>query len=81
MPPARNTPCSLLAIAEAPPQRRVDELYSLAEVGRRLGLSRASVTRLVSRGELKTIRVGRRVFVTETQLGDFIRERSQGGVR
>lgn len=68
---------TLLAIAETPPERRVDELYSLAEIARRLGLSHVSVRRAINRGDLKTLTVGRRRFVSESQLAAFIVERSQ----
>lgn len=70
---------ALVSIVETRAQRKVDELYSLAEVARRLGLSRASITRAVARGDLATLTVGRRRLVSESQLAAFIVRRAELG--
>jgi excisionase family DNA binding protein len=71
----------LVEIAEGPPERRVDDLYSLREVARRLHISHPTLYDRINSGELHTLTIGRRRFVSETQLSDYIRRREQAGDR
>jgi excisionase family DNA binding protein len=71
----------LVEIAEGPPERRVDDLYSLREVARRLHISHPTLYKRINSGELQTLTIGRRRFVSETQLSDYIRRREQAGDR
>jgi len=41
---------------------------------KRLGVSRATVDRLIASGELRAKRAGRRVLITETALLDFLND-------
>jgi excisionase family DNA binding protein len=66
---------ALIAIADAqngPPEP--DRVYTLAEVADHLDLSRAGLQRLRRRGELHTIRVGRRRLVSSSELARFMQE-------
>lgn len=57
-------------------------LLSVREAARALGLGRDATYRLVREGRLRSIRVGRRLFVPRSELGAFIeREIHEGGAR
>jgi excisionase family DNA binding protein len=49
-----------------------ERLLSIPEVADRLGIVRASVYRIVSTGQLKTIKLGRRRVCAESDLRAFI---------
>ena len=42
--------------------------FSRDEVARRLGVSRDSVIRAINRGEIKVLRLGRRVLIPQSEL-------------
>lgn len=46
--------------------------FTFPEVGERLGVSLATVERLVARGDLRELRVGRSVRVTAAELRRFL---------
>jgi excisionase family DNA binding protein len=47
-------------------------LLRIFEVMERTGLSKASVYRVINAGQLKTVKIGRSVRVTESELTRFI---------
>jgi excisionase family DNA binding protein len=47
-------------------------LLKIAEIMDRTGLSKASVYRVINAGNLKTVKIGRSVRVTESELSRFI---------
>jgi len=47
-------------------------LLKIAEIMDRTGLSKASVYRVINAGHLKTVKIGRSVRVTESELSRFI---------
>jgi excisionase family DNA binding protein len=47
-------------------------LLKIAEIMGRTGLSKASVYRVINAGQLKTVKIGRSVRVTESELSRFI---------
>jgi excisionase family DNA binding protein len=47
-------------------------LVKLTDVMSRTGLSKASVYRVINAGQLKTVKIGRSVRVTENELSRFI---------
>jgi excisionase family DNA binding protein len=47
-------------------------LLKIAEIMARTGLSKASVYRVINAGQLKTVKIGRSVRVTESELSRFI---------
>ena len=47
-------------------------LLKIAEIMDRTGLSKASVYRVINAGQLKTVKIGRSVRVTESELSRFI---------
>jgi len=47
-------------------------LLKIAEIMERTGLSKASVYRVINAGQLKTVKIGRSVRVTESELCRFI---------
>jgi len=49
-------------------------LFSQRQTAEALAVSEKTVRRLVARGELAVIRVGRRVLITRDELARFIRE-------
>lgn len=51
------------------------DLLSLAEAGHRLGISRTTLWRMTSVGELPTVRIGARVLIPRAALEQFIAER------
>ena len=53
-----------------PSQRLADErlVYTVAEAGQLLGISRAFAYELVARGELPVIRLGRRIVIPKVAL-------------
>jgi excisionase family DNA binding protein len=59
-PPANPPPPS--------PAPRPRLAYSLAETSKRLGLSKATLYRLIARGELKAVRVGSRRLVEAAEI-------------
>ena len=55
-----------------------DQLLRKAEVAEHLGLSRATLERLITRGELPVVRVSERtVRISEASLRDFIQRRTE----
>lgn len=56
------------------------ELYSVLEVARRLGISRAEVAREIARRRLASVKLGRRRLVSRAQLAAYVErlERSVG---
>jgi excisionase family DNA binding protein len=51
------------------------KLLTLPEVETQLRVSRATVRRLIRRGQLPIVKVGRRTLVTRPALEAFVRER------
>jgi excisionase family DNA binding protein len=47
-------------------------LLKIGEIMDRTGLSKASVYRVINAGQLKTVKIGRSVRVTESELSRFI---------
>ena len=47
-------------------------LLKIAEIMDRTGLSKASVYRVINAGQLKTVKIGRSVRVTESELSRYI---------
>jgi excisionase family DNA binding protein len=56
-------------------------VYSVAEAGEILGISRAFAYELVSRGELPVVRLGRRIVIPKAALHAIIDQESLRGVR
>lgn len=51
------------------------QMYSLDEVAKRLGVHRATVSRYISRGDLRVVRLGHRtVRVTREAFMDFVHQ-------
>ncbi len=50
----------------------METLYTIDEVAEHLKISRRSVYTLISRNELKTIRVGHRTRICESDLKEYI---------
>lgn len=46
--------------------------YSLREAMRHLGVGRTKMYSMISSGEIKTIRIGRKLYVTAVDLGAFL---------
>jgi excisionase family DNA binding protein len=61
----------MTAIADSP------RLRSLKEVGERLNSSPATIYRLLSAGSLKAVKIGRRTFVSDESLAQFIAARPE----
>lgn len=53
------------------------QLFTGEEVAQILRVSRAYAYRLMQRGDIPTIRLGRRVLVSQTSLLEFIQENSK----
>jgi excisionase family DNA binding protein len=49
-------------------------LLKIAEIMERTGLSKASVYRVINAGQLRTVKIGRSVRVTESELSRFIED-------
>jgi len=47
-------------------------LLKIAEIMERTGLSKASVYRVINAGQLRTVKIGRSVRVTESELSRYI---------
>jgi excisionase family DNA binding protein len=47
-------------------------LLKISEIMDRTGLSKASVYRVINAGQLKTVKIGRSVRVTESELSRYI---------
>ena len=47
-------------------------LLKISEIMGRTGLSKASVYRVINAGQLKTVKIGRSVRVTESELSRYI---------
>lgn len=60
--------------ADPPPR-----LHSVEQVMDRLNLGRSKVFELFERGELRSIKVGRRRLTTEAALAEFINKLDAGG--
>lgn len=54
----------------------IPKLLTLAEVREKSRLSRSTVDRKIANGWLPTVRIGRRVFVRESDLAAFIENAS-----
>jgi excisionase family DNA binding protein len=50
----------------------MSELLTLPEVWAQLRVSRATVTRLIAKGQLPVVKVGRRTFITRQALDAFV---------
>ncbi|GHF12604.1 hypothetical protein GCM10017044_03210 [Kordiimonas sediminis] len=48
------------------------DLYTISETCQRLRLSRATIHRLITSGELKSIKFGSRRFVESSEISNFI---------
>lgn len=59
--------------ADVPASGRL--LFSLEEAGQVLNLSRATLFRLMARGELRPLKVGRRTLLAADELERFVREK------
>lgn len=53
----------------------MSRLYTITEAEEALRLSRSTIVRLVGRGELRTITIGRSRRITEDELQRFVRSR------
>jgi excisionase family DNA binding protein len=68
---------ALLAELQATrPEAGPDRLLSIDEAAERCGLGRTSLYELIGRGELATIKVGRRRLVAEAAVTDFIAQQA-----
>jgi excisionase family DNA binding protein len=56
-------------VDELPPERM---LYSLKEIQRKLSIGRSTVYQLLSDGQLPSVKIGRRRFVTAAALNAYI---------
>jgi excisionase family DNA binding protein len=68
-PPAPLPPEQTKPVDELPPSR---VLYPLREIQQKLGVSRLTVYQLLSNGQLPSVKIGRRRFVTATALSAYI---------
>jgi excisionase family DNA binding protein len=57
------------------------QLLTLPEVQAHLRVSRATVRRLITRGQLPIVKVGRRTLVTRQALESFVRQQVRVAVR
>jgi excisionase family DNA binding protein len=51
------------------------QLISINDAAKRLGVCRKTVENLIGRKQLRTVRIGRRVMIRESDLESFIRRR------
>jgi excisionase family DNA binding protein len=49
-----------------------DELHHIEEAGKKLGVSNGVVYRLVSTGQLGSVRVGRRIMIPRSDLNEYL---------
>jgi excisionase family DNA binding protein len=49
-----------------------DRLHSMKNTSQRLGISRWSLRRAIDRGEIRGVRIGRRVLVSEKEIARVI---------
>jgi excisionase family DNA binding protein len=66
MPPESPKPVDELRLARV--------LYPLKEIQQKLGVSRSTVYKLLSDGQLPSVKIGRRRFVTADALSAYIEE-------
>jgi excisionase family DNA binding protein len=58
---------------------RPNRLYGIGEVGEPLGgLGRSAIYALIQQGELETVRIGRRVMVTQREVERFVERVARG---
>jgi excisionase family DNA binding protein len=62
------------------PQMMVSRLLTVAEVAQVMRVSRMTVYRLIRRGQLKAIRVGRNYRVRENDLNSYLEEQAVTGI-
>lgn len=55
------------------------DVYTVPEAGARLGLSRAAAYAAAQRGDLPTIRIGRRIMVPRAAFARLLERAEQGG--
>jgi hypothetical protein len=67
-------------VSLADPQYPPGYLHELEALPDRLQLSRAAAHRLLQHGQLPRIRVGRRVFVAETDVASYLERQRLDGV-
>jgi len=60
-------------------QQREVQLFTVDEVARRLSLSKASVYRLIARGSIRTVRVGRARRIALPDLEAFVEQLRRAG--
>jgi excisionase family DNA binding protein len=56
-----------------------DQLHSIRDAAARLAISPWTVRRLANRGELRVVRLGRRLLVSEREIMRVIRHGAGGG--
>ncbi len=61
-------------------QRMAESLVTVEEAGRRLGVSRSTVWRLIQRGELPSVRRGGRRLVQVAALRQRVKRHSSAGI-
>lgn len=57
----------------------VPQILTKAEACERLRVSLRTLDRLIARGELTTLKIGRRRFVRPSDLEDFLEQRAKAG--
>ncbi len=55
-----------------------EQLISIDETGTRLGVCRRTVSRLIDKGKLRLVRVGRLARVRQSDVDRFIEEQTEG---
>ncbi len=53
------------------------ELLSVTEAGRRLGIGRSALYQTLARGELRSVKVGRRRLVPADAIADFVDSKAE----
>ena len=61
-----------LRVELAEHQAAPPELLSVTEAGRRLGIGRSALYQTLARGELRSVKVGRRRLVPADAIADFV---------
>jgi excisionase family DNA binding protein len=51
--------------------------YSMAEIGEKLGIKRFTMERMVARGEIETVKIGKRTFITQEGLDRYLENREK----